>query len=371
MQKLKAEETRRLADFFTHEIRRLTTGPLRLMEVCGTHTVAIFKAGIRQLLPEEVELVSGPGCPVCVTPNEYLDTAIAYSRYSDVIITTFGDMLRVPGSSTTLMKARAAGADIRIVYSPLESLDIACSYPNKKVIFLAVGFETTAPTAAATVLAAEQAGIDNFFVLSSHKLVPPALRALIMDSAAGGRIDGFLLPGHVSAVIGLPPYRFLLDEFAIPSVVAGFEALDILQSVYMLVKQIHSGQPQLENQYGRVVRPQGSPSACRALDKVYETAATTWRGLGTISASGLKLRSEYSRFDACQSVPVKVEPLKEHAGCRCGEVLRGGIKPTACPLFGEKCTPEQPVGSCMVSVEGTCAAWYKYGAGRWQFCLNA
>jgi hydrogenase expression/formation protein HypD len=364
MPKMKTEEVRQAADFFTGEIRRLLIRPVRLMEVCGTHTVSIFKAGIRQILPVEVELVSGPGCPVCVTPNEYLDTAIAYSRQPHVILTTFGDMLKVPGSSSSLMTEKAKGADIRIVYSPLESLEIARKNPNKQIVFLAVGFETTAPTVAATILTAEQAGLSNFYVLVSHKLVPPALRALLQSPET--QVDGFLLPGHVCAIIGLKPYRFLLDEYHLPAVVAGFEALDILQAVYMLVKQIHNGAPQLENQYRRIVHSAGNPVACATLATVYEPVNTVWRGLGVIPGSGLALREAYLRFDAPTHLPVAVEETREPVGCRCGEVLRGTIKPAACPLFGKNCTPQQPIGSCMVSVEGTCAAWYKYGAGRWQ-----
>ncbi len=358
------EDGRRAAAFFREEIARLATRPVRLMEVCGTHTVAIFKAGIRQLLPPAVELVSGPGCPVCVTPNRYLDTAVAYSRRDDVIIATFGDMLRVPGSSSSLAAEQARGADIRIVYSPLDGLAIAAAAPQKKVIFLAVGFETTAPTAAATVLAAEQAGLDNFYVLSAHKLVPPALRALL--TAGGARVDGFLLPGHVSAIIGEAPYRFLADEFAVPGVIAGFEPLDVLQAVYLLVRQIAAGEAALDNQYRRVVPPDGNPAARAVLDRVYGEADAAWRGIGVIPASGLAVREAYRRFDATAVLPVAVEETRDHPGCRCGEVLRGEVRPAECPLFGKACTPERPVGSCMVSVEGTCAAWYKYGAGRWQ-----
>jgi hydrogenase expression/formation protein HypD len=359
------EQVKKAADFFAREIARLAgQQPIRLMEVCGTHTVAIFKAGIRQLLPVNVELVSGPGCPVCVTPNEYLDTAIAYSKKSEVIIVTFGDMLKVPGSTSSLAVEKAAGADIRIIYSPMESLDIAEKNPDKCVIFLAVGFETTAPIAAATVLMAEQLGIQNFYVLSAHKLVPPALRALL--TAKDSRVDGFLLPGHVSAMIGMKPYEFLIDEFNTPAVVAGFEPLDILQSIYMLVKQIQEGTPKLENQYSRIVLPAGNTVACKTLYKVYQEADTQWRGIGNLKGSGLSIREEYRSFDARTNIPVEVEATKEHAGCRCGEVLQGTILPAACPLFGKTCLPEHPVGSCMVSVEGTCAAWYKYGAGRWQ-----
>lgn len=364
MKRMNVDETRQAADFFTTEIKRLVKRPIRLMEVCGTHTVAIFRAGIRQLLPSEVDLVSGPGCPVCVTPNDYLDAAIAYSRQPDHIIMTFGDMLRVPGSSSTLMAEKANGADIRIVYSPLESLAVARENPAKKVIFLAVGFETTAPTAAATILAAEQEQLTNFYVLTSHKLVPPALRALLSSDSA--RVDGFLLPGHVSAIIGLAPYQFIAKEFNVPAVVAGFEPLDILQAVYLLAKQIHEGAAAVVNQYGRVVPDAGNPTARQVLAAVYQPVAATWRGVGVIPDSGLGVNEAYRRYDALVNLPVKVEPLVEPKGCRCGEVLQGSIKPADCQLFGKLCLPEHPVGSCMVSVEGTCAAWYKYGAGRWQ-----
>lgn len=358
------EEMRQAAAFFTGEINRLITKPVRLMEVCGTHTVAIFKAGIRQLLPPQVELVSGPGCPVCVTPNDYLDTAIAYSRFPDCIITTFGDMLRVPGSASSLAAEKAEVADIRIVYSPLESLDIAASHPAKKVIFLAVGFETTAPLAAATVLAAEQRGLANFYVLSAHKLVPPALSALLADREV--RVDGFLLPGHVSAIIGEQPYHFLAEKHHLPGVIAGFEPLDILQAVYMLARQIHAGEALLENQYRRIVKPDGNPAARQVLDQVYEPADAAWRGMGVIPDSGLRVNARYQSFDAFAALPLQVEKAAEPTACRCGEVLRGIIKPADCKLFGKACVPEHPVGSCMVSVEGTCAAWHKYGAGKWQ-----
>ena len=303
------EEVRKAAEFFTNEITRLAGQKrIRLMEVCGTHTVAIFKAGIRQLLPENVELVSGPGCPVCVTPNEYLDTAIAYSRKAEVILATFGDMLKVPGSTSSLATEKSQGADIRIVYSSLEGLEIAKQNPNKKVIFLAVGFETTAPTAAGAILMAEDAELTNFYVLSSHKLVPPALRALL--AAGDSCVDGFLLPGHVSAMIGLEPYDFLAQEFNTPAVVAGFEPLDILQSVYMLLKQIDAGAAKLENQYSRVVPSEGNPLACRVLYKVYQEASTVWRGIGSIGGSGLVLRQRYQAFDALFNIPVSVEPTK-------------------------------------------------------------
>lgn len=363
--RLTTEETARAARFFTEGIQRLASRPVRLMEVCGTHTVAIFRAGIRQLLPPAVELVSGPGCPVCVTPNEYLDTAIAYSRCPDIIIATFGDMLKVPGSDSSLMLEKARGADIRIVYSPLESVAIAQENPAKKIIFLAVGFETTAPTAAATVLQAEQMGIANFFVLSAHKLVPPALRAILAGPAA--RVDGFLLPGHTVTISGLAPYVFVTREYGIPAVVTGFESLDILQGIYLLLEQLSAGRAELVNQYRRVVKPEGNPAARRILDRVYQPDQAVWRGFGVIDGSGLALTADYQRFDAKAALPPGKIESREPAGCRCGEVLRGLIMPADCPHFGTSCTPEQPVGACMVSVEGACAAWYKYGQGRWTY----
>lgn len=337
---------------------------VRLMEVCGTHTVAIFRAGIRQLLPEQVELVSGPGCPVCVTANDFLDQAIAYGKQSDVIITTFGDMLRVPGSAETLQEAKAAGADIRIVYSPLESLTVARENPAKTVIFLAVGFETTTPTAAATIEAARQEKITNFTVLTAHKLVPPVLKTLLADPAT--QVDGLLLPGHVCAITGTKPFEFVPKDYEVPAVVAGFEALDILQSVAMLADQILRAEPKVENQYARVVKLEGNPVAAQLASKVYQPVDAKWRGFGTVEKSGLELRETYATFDIRVRRPLTIPPAKEAPGCRCGEVLKGAITPVSCPLFRRVCRPESPVGACMVSVEGTCAAWYKYGDGRWK-----
>ena len=359
------QETRKIADFLLKEIDRLITKPVRLMEVCGTHTVAIFRAGIRQVLPPQVELVSGPGCPVCVTSDDYMDMAIAYAKRSDVIIATFGDMLKVPGSVSSLGEAKASGADIRIVYSPLESLAVAADNPEKKVIFLAVGFETTAPTAAATVLSAAEQNLKNFFVLSAHKLVPPALKALLADPKV--KVDGFILPGHVCAITGEEPFQFLPKEYRMPAVVAGFEPLDILQAVYMLAKQIHDGKPAVENAYSRVVKQQGNPVARKMLAEVYEPADAVWRGIGLIPESGLRVNERYKDFDAEVALPIEVETTVKPTACRCGEVLRGLIKPTECGLFGKACVPQHPVGACMVSVEGSCAAWYKYGSGRYQY----
>lgn len=359
------KETRKIADFFLKEIDRLITQPVRFMEVCGTHTVAIFRAGIRQLLPSQVELVSGPGCPVCVTPDDYMDMAIAYAKQEDVIITTFGDMLKVPGSVSSLGEAKAAGADIRIVYSPLESLEIATAHPQKTVIFLAVGFETTAPTAAATVLQAAQKNLRNFFVLSAHKLVPPALHQLLADPQV--KVDGFILPGHVCAITGEAPFQFLPEQYHMPAVIGGFEPLDILQTVYMLARQIHEGKPAVENEYGRVVKKNGNPAARQILAAVYENDDAIWRGIGRIPDSGLRLKECYRMFDAQVAFPIKVEKTTKQTACRCGEVLRGVIKPAECGLFGKACLPQHPIGACMVSVEGACAAWYKYGSGRYQY----
>lgn len=362
---LTAGQTKQAAEFFIKEIDRMIDKPVRFMEVCGTHTVAIFRAGIRQLLPEKVELVSGPGCPVCVTPNDYLDSAIAYARQKDVIIATFGDMLKVPGSSSSLNAVKAEGADVRVVYSPLDSLQIAKDNTTKKVIFLAVGFETTSPTAAATVLMAKQQNIRNFYVLTAHKLTPPAIRALLSDHNI--KADGFLLPGHVCVITGRKPFDFIADEYHLPAVVAGFEPLDILSSVYMMAKQMCEHRVQIENQYKRVVKDEGNIQAQKIMHTVYKISDAAWRGLGKIKNSGLELNENFVEFDALKVLPVEKEISREAPGCRCGEVLKGLVKPTDCPLFGKVCTPAHAVGSCMVSVEGTCAAWYKYGARTFRF----
>lgn len=338
---------------------------VRYMEVCGTHTVSIFRAGLRQILPESVELVSGPGCPVCVTPDIYMDTAIAYAKQEDVIITTFGDMLKVPGSKSSLSEAMAEGADIRVVYSPLDSLPIAKENPDKKVIFLAVGFETTAPTAAAVVIAAKEQGIENFYVLSAQKLVPPAMRSLLADPEM--RIDGFLLPGHVAVVTGTDDFAFLANEYKLPGVVAGFEPLEILRAVYRLTQMTVSGEAKVLNEYGKVVRAEGNPAARKILDMVYEPADSEWRGLGMIPASGLQVKKEWREYDISFVRPLDIPRVEKNTACRCGEVLSGKVTPHDCPLFGKACVPEHSIGPCMVSVEGVCAAWYKYGGGKFQY----
>ncbi len=359
---------RKLAGELVNEIKRLAGRAdrhLRFMEVCGTHTVSIFRAGIRQLLPENVELVSGPGCPVCVTPDDYMDKAITYALRADTIITTFGDMLKVPGSKSSLMEAKTQGADIRIVYSPMDSLNVARENPDKKVIFLAVGFETTAPTAAATVLAAKQAGLTNLYMLSAQKLVPPVMHALLNDPEV--HVDGFLLPGHVSVITGTEPFQFLVDEYHMPGVVAGFEPIQILRALVRLMQQAVRGEARIENEYEDVVKPGGSPAAQRATDEVYEPADAGWRGIGIVPKSGLRMREKYAAFDIERLIPLDIPMGRNKPGCRCGEVLRGIVTPKECPLFAKACVPTHAIGPCMVSVEGVCAAWYKYGQGRFTY----
>lgn len=339
-------------------------GKLRFMEVCGTHTVAIFRSGIRQILPDNVELVSGPGCPVCVTCDNYIDKAIAYAKQG-FIVATFGDMLKVPGSCSSLSAAVAEGADVRIVYSPLDCIKIAQDNPSKRIIFLAVGFETTAPTAAATVLAAKVQGLKNLFMLSAQKLVPPALRFLLNDSAI--KVDGFLLPGHVAVVIGAKAFDFLAEEFKIPSAISGFEATEILTALVSLLEQIDARQAKVANDYRAVVKTEGNVAAQRILSQVYEVADVEWRGMGKIPTSGLKMRDEFAAFDIERVEPIEFEHVDKKTACRCGEVLRGLVKPIECPLFGKACQPLHAVGACMVSVEGVCAAWFKYGGNNFKW----
>ena len=347
-------------------ILRLAAGKkhLRFMEVCGTHTVSIFRSGIRQILPDNVELVSGPGCPVCVTCDDYIDKAIAYSQ-QNFIIATFGDMLKVPGSQSSLANAQAEGAEIKIVYSPLDCIKLAQENPHKQIIFLAVGFETTAPTAAATVLAAKAQGIKNLFMLSAQKLVPPALKFLLNDSAV--KVDGFLLPGHVAVVIGADAFNFLATDFKIPSAIGGFEADEILSALASLLEQIDSNRAEVSNNYRSVVKAKGNVAAQRILAQVYEVSDVEWRGMGKIPASGLKMRDEFAAFDIERVAPIEIEHANKKTACRCGEVLRGVVNPTDCPLFGKICTPLHAVGACMVSVEGVCAAWFKYGGNNFKW----
>jgi len=329
------------------------------MEVCGTHTMAIFRHGLHALLPSKVRLISGPGCPVCVTPTGYIDAAVELARRPNVSIATFGDMVKVPGSASSLEKEKAAGADVRVVYSPLDALALAQHNPDVRVVFLAVGFETTAPAVAATLVHARSRGVKNFFVLCAHKVIPPALRALVLDP--GLAVDGFLCPGHVSVIIGREPYRFVAEEYGRPCAIAGFEPVDILRSVLMLLEQIRDGRSEVEIEYSRCVLPQGNPAALQQVAAVFEECDTEWRGLGRLPASGLRLRHAFRPFDARSEFGIDIKHVPEPKGCLCADVLRGVRVPTECALFGKACTPTTPVGPCMVSSEGTCSAYLKYG----------
>ena len=335
------------------------SGTMSLMEVCGTHTMAIYQHGIRALLPDTIRLISGPGCPVCVTPGGYVDHAVALARRPATVIATFGDMMRVPGSSSSLLREQATGATVKVVYSPLDAVALAERHPELSVVFLGVGFETTTPTIAGAVVTARQKGLRNFFVLCAHKTIPIPMAVLAADPEL--KVDGYLCPAHVSAIIGAEGYRPLAEQHRVPCVITGFEPLDILQGVLMLARQIVAGEAVVETQYRRVVRPEGNLKAQALLNEVFAPCDTHWRGIGVIPGSGLELRSEYADFDAARQRPVAVETPREHAGCLCGEILKGKVRPGDCPLFRTVCTPEAPVGACMVSSEGTCAAEYKYG----------
>jgi len=335
---------------------------INLMEVCGTHTMAIARNGLKSKFPGNVVMLSGPGCPVCVTPAGMIDAAVEIAKMPGVIITTFGDMVRVPGSASSLEKERSAGADVRMVYSPHDALDIAASNPKKQVVFLGVGFETTSPTIAATVIWAQKRKIKNFTVLSMFKTIPNALKAIL--AVKDRRIDGFLLPGHVSAIIGEKPYAFLSAKYGVPAVISGFEPDDILKSVEMLVAMIDSGAPSVKNQYSRAVKPEGNPIARETINTVFAEADSQWRGIGCIPKSGLVFKKAYSAFDAAGRFKIKSGEKKENAYCLCGNILTGLNAPQDCKLFGSACTPRDPIGPCMVSSEGACAAQYKYGKAK-------
>jgi hydrogenase expression/formation protein HypD len=342
------------------KIGMLTDKPLKIMEVCGGHTHTIFKYGIEDLLPPNIEMIHGPGCPVCVIPLGRTDDSISLALQPGVIFTTFGDMMRVPGSQTNLFDAKAKGADVRMVYSPLDALKIAKQNPDKTVIFLALGFETTSPSTALTVLQAAKDKVENFNIFCNHILVIPALKAML--DAPDLQLDGFVGPGHVSTVIGTRGYEFIAQEYGKPFVVSGFEPLDILQSIYKIVKQISEGRAEVENQYGRVVGPGGNPKALEALAEVFEPREFfEWRGLGSIPHSGMKLREKYAGFDAELKFDVPGLKVADPKACQCGEILKGVKKPWECKVFGTACTPETPIGSCMVSSEGACAAYYNFG----------
>lgn len=343
-------------------ISGLVDGHIRLMEVCGTHTVSIFRSGIRSLLPEGIELISGPGCPVCVTPVGEIDRAIALAQTKDVTLLTFGDLMRVPATSSSLNQERAMGRDIRIVTSPLDAVEIAQRETQRRIIFFAVGFETTSPAIAAAVKEARRRGISNLYLLSCQRLIPPAIRALL--SSRDAKIDGFILPGHVSVIIGKTPYSFIAREFSLMGVITGFEALDILEGVYMLLCQKKEGRSEIEVQYRRAVKEEGNQLALEIMEEVFEPVSARWRGLGMIPKSGLTLREEFKEMDAALVFDIPYKDKRDPPGCLCGEILQGLKSPPDCPLFDTTCTPEMPVGPCMVSSEGSCAAFHKYGVSR-------
>lgn len=346
-----------LAQALLTRVNRLIDEPINLMEVCGTHTQAISAFGIRLAVDPRLRLLSGPGCPVCVTPQEDVDRAVELSRQKNIIIVTFGDMMRVPGSFSSLEKERTRGTDIRIVYSALDSVKIAQENRNKDVVFLGVGFETTSPTVAASVVTAKKTGIKNFSVLPFFKLIPPALRAIA--SAPQIKVAGFILPGHVSTIIGSKPFEFLPREFKKPCAIVGFELLDILQGIEMVLHQLKNS-PRVEIQYRRSVKVNGNPIARSVLDTVFKPVDSNWRGIGLIKDSGLTFTPEYREFDATLKFDITVPEVKVNPACRCGDVLLGLLIPPECPLFGTACNPEDPIGPCMVSSEGACAAYYKY-----------
>lgn len=341
------------------KINEIAVSKVSLMEVCGGHTWAIQKFGIPSLLPENVNLMSGPGCPVCVTSKHFIDQAVAYCRLENTIITTFGDLIRVPGSTSSLDKEKSKGADVRIVYSVLDAIKIAEENPDKKVIFLGIGFETTAPGTAAGIKTAAEKGIKNFFVLSSHKIMPPAMGALIDD---GIKINGYIAPGHVSTITGSGIYKAIPETYKVGCVIAGFEPVDILQSIYMLLQQINNNDFKVEIQYSRVVKPEGNIIALNTMNEVFKLKDDWWRGFGNIPLSGLEIDDKYSDFDANKMINVEVEETIEEKGCICGEILKGLKKPHDCKLFGKVCTTTNPVGACMVSHEGACNAYFRFSS---------
>ena len=331
---------------------------VNLMEVCGTHTMAIAKNGLRNVMPANVKLISGPGCPVCVTANNDIDTAIELAKCPDVIVTTFGDMMRVPGSYSSMQKEKGLGSDVRVVYSPLDALALAEKNPEREIIFISVGFETTTPIISATIKRAAAMGLENFSVFAANKTVPNVLRGLADDPSI--KINALILPGHVSTIIGCKPYEFLAEEFGIPGVVTGFEPLDVLQGIYLLLKQLAHNEATIDVAYTRGVRTEGNPTAVDAIYEVFEPCDAPWRGLGVIPGTGLAIREEFAQFDALKRFELNVPEPREIKGCQCGDILRGALLPFECRLFGRGCTPEHPIGPCMVSSEGSCAAYYRY-----------
>jgi hydrogenase expression/formation protein HypD len=332
---------------------------IKIMEVCGTHTREFFKTGVKDIFPKGLSLVDGPGCPVCITPNEYLDRAIEIGKKYNVILTTFGDMLKVPSSYSSLLSEKASGMEIEICYSPVTALEMAVGNPDKEIIFLSLGFETTAPAEASTVMQAKKRNIKNFSLLCGNKVTVPAVKALLESGEA--KIDGFILPGHVSAVIGSDAWKFIAEKYKKPGVVAGFEADDLIKATMIILDLIKNKNAIIINEYTRAVKNKGNMKALEIMFSVFNRADSNWRGIGTIPDSGLFLRDEYTDFDAAKKFPVVLPPVREHPECRCGELLKGLITPTDCRLFGKSCSPEHAVGPCMVSNEGPCSAYYLYG----------
>lgn len=335
---------------------------VQFMEVCGTHTVAIFRYGIRDIIPANIRLLSGPGCPVCVTPNRSIDEFIAVSRKPGVVTAVFGDMMRVPGTDSSLELEKARGADVRVVYSSMDALALARDNPGKEVVFFAVGFETTAPTIAATLVTAADSGVENFYVLPANKLIPPAMSAVL--ETEGLALDGLICPGHVSAIIGSRVYGFIPEKYRVGAVVTGFQSTDILQCIHMLLRQVVDGAPRVETQYSRLVTSEGNLAALEVMNRVFEPCDSAWRGLGVIPSSGLRLRPSFAQFDVLKKFDLELPESQEADGCLCGEILRGKKEPLDCPLFGRVCTPSSPVGACMVTTEGTCQAYYRYNTRR-------
>jgi len=353
----------KLIKALSRKIHQITPeNPVHIMEVCGTHTRNFFRFGLRKLLPSHIKLLSGPGCPVCVSDNDYIDRALAYASLSNVIIATFGDMLNVPGRESSLAEQRGQGHDIRILYSPWDTLKIARDNPKKTVIFLAVGFETTAPTIALTILKAKEQKLNNLLFLSSLKLIPPAMKSLLKDRRL--KLQGFLCPGHVSTIIGSSAYEFIPQKYRIGCCITGFEPLDILEGIYFLLKQVKNKKARVDNQYSRVVKNEGNWRAKRIINKVFGIADARWRGLGVIPKSGLKIRKEFAAFDAQIQIPIRcaIRKSRNYAIrlCKCGDVLKGLIQPRQCPMFAKNCNPENPQGPCMVTSEGTCNVYYQY-----------
>ncbi|MGK7393759.1 MAG: hydrogenase formation protein HypD [Candidatus Cyclobacteriaceae bacterium M3_2C_046] len=348
--------SKELVKILIDQINQVSAHKIRLMEVCGGHTMAIQRFGIPSLLPDTVALISGPGCPVCVTAIEFIDHSLALAQREDIIIATYGDLLKVPGTNTNLQSAKAGGADIRMVQSSLAALNLSLQHPDRKVVFLGIGFETTAPATAIALIKAEQMQLKNFYVLSAHKVMPPAMQALIDEEV---QLDGYIGPGHVSSITGTDIYQFIAQKYHIPVVIAGFEPVDLLQAILMLIKQFEAGEARVENQYSRGVRSEGNQKARQFLNQVFQLQDDYWRGLGIIARSGLKIKPSYQQFDAGQ---LDIKPFVSHEpkGCICGKILKGIKNPVECILFGNQCMPEHPIGACMVSHEGACQAHYRY-----------